>query len=101
SRRHTVLHEYLRVLVDSDLPLPGLDQVGDVAALLQPGLRPDLIGDAELLQQLVDVDATRTGAPRIDVAPGLRLEQRRLEAVDRGNVGLRRALLDHDTDADL
>ena len=83
------LADDLAVLVDADLGLTGLDQVGDVAALLQLGLRLDLVGDAELVEQVRNVDAARAAARRIDIADRLRLEQRLLEGLDRGDVGLR------------
>ncbi len=46
-------------LVDADLGLAGLDQVGHVAALLQLRLRLHLVGDAELDQQVRHIDAAR------------------------------------------
>src|ERR1019366_5463835 len=64
------------------------------------GLRPDLVGDVELDQQLVDIDAARTAARRIDIGDRFGRQQRLLELVDRADVGLGRALLHHHADSD-
>ena len=76
------------------------DQIGDMAALLELRLRPDLVGDAELLEQLVDIDAARAAAGRIDIGDRLGRQQRLLEGFDRAHVRLGRALLHHHADAD-
>ena len=57
-------------------------------------------GDAELLEQLGEIDAARAARRRIDVGHGTGRQQCLLEGLDVGNVGNGRALLDADADAD-
>ena len=52
------------------------------------------------VEQASDIDAARAAARRIDIGDRLGRQQRLLEGIDRADVGLRRAGLDHDADAD-
>src|SRR5665213_1770927 len=79
--------------MDAKLGLAAGDQLSDIAALLELGLRPDLVGDTQFLQQLVDIDAARAAAGRVDIGDRLGFEQRLLELIDRADGGLGRALL--------
>ena len=100
DQRHAFHRHDLADLVDAEFGFAADDEIGDMAALLELGLRLDLVGDAELHQQLVDIDAARAAARRIDIGDRLGREQRLLELVDRADVRLGRALLHHHADAD-
>src|SRR3974390_1431153 len=88
-------------LVDTDLCGAVDDEIGDVTALLQLRFRAHLIRNAELLEQLVDIDAARAAALRIEVGDAFGIEQCPLERLDRADVGLRRAFLHDDTYTDI
>jgi len=54
---HAFRRHDLADLVDAEFGFAAANEVGHVAALLELCLRPDLIGNAQLLQQIVDIDA--------------------------------------------
>src|SRR5262249_12627577 len=87
-------------LVHTEFSLATHDEIRNIAAFLELGLWPHLIGDAEPLEQLVDVDSTRAAARRIDIGNRFGGKQRILEGPDRPDVGHRGAFLDHNTDRD-
>ena len=90
SQRHALDGHDLADLVDGDFGFPAGDQLGDIAARLELGLRPHLIGDAQPIQQLVEIDAARAAGLGIDVGDRFRGQQRALEGIDRADVGQRR-----------
>ena len=59
----------------------------------QLGLRLQLRGEAELIDKLRHVDAVGTAARRVGVGNRFGADERFLERVDRGDVGLHRTLL--------
>src|SRR5262249_25670515 len=65
-------------------------------------LRLHLAGDPKLVEQTRDIDAARaaSGGSRIDIGTELGREHGPFEGIDRADVRLRRALLDHDADSD-
>ena len=97
----SALHRHdLADLVQAKFGFAADDQIGNVAAFLEFGFRADLIGDAEPLEQFVDVDAARTAARGIDIGDGFRRQQRLLELVHRTDVRFGRALFDDDAHTD-
>src|SRR6266436_6933601 len=87
-------------LMNAELGLTAGDVLRDRAARNQFCLRLHLGGDAELVEQTDDVDAARAAGGRIDIGNRFGGEQRLFERRDRADVRLRRAVLDHDPDAD-
>ena len=69
-------------------------------ALFQFRFRPDLVGNAELAQQAIEIDAARSAARRVDIGNGLCRQQCALEGLDRADVRLGRAVLHHHAHAD-
>src|SRR4051794_39393581 len=86
--------------MNAELRLAASDVLRDRSARDQLRLRLDLSGDSELVEQSRDIDAARAAGGGIDKGNRLRCEQRLLESVDRADIRLRRALLDHHADAD-
>ena len=64
-------------LVHAKLGFAAHDEIRDIAAVLEPGLWPDLIGDAKALKQFIDIGR----AARIDVGRTHWREQRVLEGL--------------------
>src|SRR5262245_6314669 len=81
-------------LLDRDLDLAARGKRAD-HAVEDACLARDLVGDAELADQVGEVDAARAAARERDRA---RRKQRLLERVDGADVGLGRADLDRDAD---
>jgi hypothetical protein len=86
--------------VNAELGFASGDMLGDGTARNELGLGLHLAGDPELVEQARDINAARAARRRIDIGHRLGREQCALERIDRTDVGLRRAILDHDPDAD-